>query len=831
MILMTRAWPITAQVGFACTAMIWPANAGADGRCEPTWVSLYGKYKSVSAAVLTVVEYDDGSGPALIAGGAFTMIEGDPVNRVARWNGYEWTALSEGFNGDVYQLIVHDDGSGPTLFAGGAFTSADGEPAVGLAKWEGGRWTGVGGGAWSGGHPATVHVLLSTNQINGTALIVGGDFTEIGGIGANRIARWDGGTWSALGSGCDDLVSALALYDDGAGPAVFAGGRFLAAGSANAARIAKWDGTSWSALGLGVSGMSGTSGPHVGALAVVDRGSGAELVVGGAFQVAGGVPAKSVASWNGSTWSAADWLGLGQIPVVTSLVVHDEMLYAGGVITGSVARYDGQWSAVGPPLSVATTAVRALGFIRAGLGSAPVLHVGGHILGSDGISIRNITRLIDGAWLPVSNALNGHVRSLVVDPGRGSDGPALYALGRFTAINGRSCRRIGRWDGAEWSSIGHGVGGGTDINVAAMLIRHRGDATECVVGGRFTTAGGATVNGIARWDGSTWSGFAGGIGLSTYNEIRALSSFDGGGGPTANGDEPFVAAGRFTQIGGTQASNIARWNGSAWLPLAAGLSAGAHALAVYDDGLGAGPTLYAGGDFLWSGGTLLSHVGRWDGAEWTALGGGLNGPVYALLVHETRTGPVLIVAGAFTFAGGVPASRIAVWNGVEWSPLGDGFDGGELTAVHALCHIEIAGEKAIVAGGSFAVVEGQSAANCAIWNGEAWNPISPGVTSDASPFVAAVSAFAVPGESTQGVWFGGGFMSSAHDDSRLALWQPCTDPDSSLGDLDGDGLVDGTDLSILLGSWGPCDQCAADINDDGVVDGDDLAALLGAWSP
>jgi hypothetical protein len=50
-----------------------------------------------------------------------------------------------------------------------------------------------------------------------------------------------------------------------------------------------------------------------------------------------------------------------------------------------------------------------------------------------------------------------------------------------------------------------------------------------------------------------------------------------------------------------------------------------------------------------------------------------------------------------------------------------------------------------------------------------------------------------------------------------------------LGDLDGDGSVNGADLAILLGSWGPCKGCSADFNGDNVVDGADLAVLLGAW--
>ena len=47
-------------------------------------------------------------------------------------------------------------------------------------------------------------------------------------------------------------------------------------------------------------------------------------------------------------------------------------------------------------------------------------------------------------------------------------------------------------------------------------------------------------------------------------------------------------------------------------------------------------------------------------------------------------------------------------------------------------------------------------------------------------------------------------------------------------DVDGDGRVDGADLTIVLGHWGdsgsPCD-----LDGNGVVDGGDLTIVLGSW--
>jgi hypothetical protein len=46
------------------------------------------------------------------------------------------------------------------------------------------------------------------------------------------------------------------------------------------------------------------------------------------------------------------------------------------------------------------------------------------------------------------------------------------------------------------------------------------------------------------------------------------------------------------------------------------------------------------------------------------------------------------------------------------------------------------------------------------------------------------------------------------------------------GDINGDGTVDASDLSILLGGWG---TAAGDLTGDGMTDGMDLSVLLGAW--
>jgi len=64
-------------------------------------------------------------------------------------------------------------------------------------------------------------------------------------------------------------------------------------------------------------------------------------------------------------------------------------------------------------------------------------------------------------------------------------------------------------------------------------------------------------------------------------------------------------------------------------------------------------------------------VARWsEWGGWTALGAGVDGPVYALAAD----GNDLCVGGSFTTAGGAGARDIARWNAItqSWHPLGAG---------------------------------------------------------------------------------------------------------------------------------------------------------------
>ena len=51
----------------------------------------------------------------------------------------------------------------------------------------------------------------------------------------------------------------------------------------------------------------------------------------------------------------------------------------------------------------------------------------------------------------------------------------------------------------------------------------------------------------------------------------------------------------------------------------------------------------------------------------------------------------------------------------------------------------------------------------------------------------------------------------------------------AMGDVDGNGTVNTTDLLAVIGTWGDCDDCLEDLDGDGVVGVNDLLMVIGEW--
>ena len=163
--------------------------APASAQCTPDWSDKFSHPDFERPAYATVV-FDDGTGPALYAGGNFQEAGSAPASLVAKWSGYKWQPVGTGLGpaaGNykyVTTLAVHDDdGPGPhppALYASGNFT----EPGPGIAKWDGSSWSTIGRGLVGAG------LALGASASQGSpSLFVGGQFTAMDGQVAPGLAE------------------------------------------------------------------------------------------------------------------------------------------------------------------------------------------------------------------------------------------------------------------------------------------------------------------------------------------------------------------------------------------------------------------------------------------------------------------------------------------------------------------------------------------------------------------------------------------------------------------------------------------------------------------
>ncbi|GAB3876219.1 hypothetical protein GCM10028824_33540 [Hymenobacter segetis] len=656
------------------------------------------------------------SGPNVYVGGSFTAAGGVAANNIAQWNGTTWssvgTGAANGTSGSVNALAV----SGTTVYAAGSFSTAGGITANSVARWDGTAWSALGTGALTQyGTPGSVLALALS--ANGTDVYIGGSFDKAGGMAATNVAHWDGSTWSPMGTGMNSNIYSLAV----SGSTVYAGGYFTTAGGVAANRIAKWDGTDWSALGSGL-------GDYVKSVAV----SGSTVYAAGAFTTAGGVSARYVAQWDGSAWSA---LGGGMDNLVEAIAVSGSTVYAAGQFTNAdgapanrIAQWNGSaWSPLG------TGAANGTDSGISGLAvSGTTVYAGGRFAAAGGNTATHVAQWSGSTWSPLGTGtapgVTGPQYSSVSVNSILVNGTSMYIAGSFTSVAGVAANGIAKWNGSTWSALGAGVS-----SVSALALAPNG--TDLYVGGYFYMAGSISANRIAKWDGTAWSALGSGLSGSGYSiGARAMTISNG----------LLYVAGKFNNVSGTPANNIAVWNGSTWSALGTGLSVG-----MYDSGVSSmvvsGTDVYVAGDFTSAGGnSSIAKLAKWDGATWSALGSGISGSVSALAL----SGSTLYAAGYFTTAGGTPANNVAKWDGSAWSALGSGLGNGASALL-------LDGTDLYV-GGQFTTAGGNPANHVAKWDGTAWTSLGTGAANGIDSN-GSVYAFAINGRN---LYVGGSFATA-----------------------------------------------------------------------
>ncbi len=683
-----------------------------------------------ASSVDDLVVFDFGSGPCLVASGSFWLAGGVQAPYVAAWDGATWTAIGNGLvhaaqaliafddgavsklyaavdggsvvrwsgtawdplpspGSFVFDFAVHDDGGGPALYAGGYFSNG----LHSVAKWTGASWMpltpalgspviclashddGSGRKLYAGGSSTAfvsavvrrnglvwedvgtmsgrVEALEEIDLLDGNGPLLRAAVTGL--AAPDRVVRWDGTTWSDEGLGLLVRPGALTAFDAGNDPRLFAGSGLYSGSEIAGLGLVRLEAPNWVAAhsGRGLAGDIAMSDIAVNVLAQHDAGSGPEVHAGGrALFGAPGVVSSPIARWTGSGW--AD-MGLTQNPNAIILAMESFDLGAGREFfaggEGGVMRRSGA-SWVGFPTSLFRT---AYAFQVFDVGAGPLLAACGTSFQFPNLQ-RALVRTWNGIdWTTIGSS-SGYSRALALAYFDDGSGPALYCAGGFYELNNvAGTTGIARWNGASWSS----VGGGLDLFgfIEALIVHDDGTGPALYAGGRFSGIGGAPIADIARWDGLTWSP----VGASgTSGSARGVVTFavhDSGAGPT------LWAGGDFTAIGGVAANRIARWNGAQWLAFGSGADGVVNDLGSFDEGTGSPPVLWAAGGFASIDGVGSSHVARIGCTDQTGyafcFGDAAHGPTACPCANAGANGhgcaSIAVPVGAILEAGGTTA--------------------------------------------------------------------------------------------------------------------------------------------------------------------------------
>jgi len=588
-----------------------------------TWQRMTTINSFINGGVFAISAKDNSN---VYIGGDFPDIGGD-INKafVAKWTGTTWARMGSGTSdaaggGVAVSAISAYDNS--NVYIGGRFADIGGDTSkFQIAKWNGATWTRMGSGAGTFG--AGVNAISSYDNSN---VYVAGFFGTVGGDrNKSLVAKWDGTTWRAMGTGVtgSSMNAILALDNSN----VYFGGNFTNVfGDTNKKHIVEWDGSTWQSV-------NSTLNTRVNALGYANQ----NLYVGGAFtNIDGNVnksrivrtPINYVPPVKGMTWIAMG--GALQFRAWAISAYDSSNVYVGGDFTNiggdtnkqRIAKWDGTtWQRMGTGTNNPVYTVYAKDNSN--------VYIGGAFTSASGVGASYVARWDGATWRAMGGGTDGTTRFISA-----VDNSNVYVGGYFPSI-GRDTNKkgIARWDGTTWRTMSSGI----PNNVYAVLAL---DNSNVYVGATFINLGGdPNKNYIVRWDGATWRA----MGAGTSGRVYGISAVD---------NSNVYVGGEFANIGGDlNKSNIAKWDGTTWQRMGTGITftnSFVMPISVYDNS-----NVYVGGLFSSIGGdTFKSCNAKWDGTTWQRMGAGITGGVSQLNAISALNNSNVYVGGYFTDIGG-----------------------------------------------------------------------------------------------------------------------------------------------------------------------------------
>lgn len=619
--------------------------------------------------------------------------------------GWQSEFFGPGVNGAIHTALVHDG----ELIVAGDFDAAGAINAVSIARWDGAQWQSYGDVLTQ---PTNPGISINDLAIYQDDLYIGGEFQQIGDREFNGVARWDGSAWQPLtGSSGTGVwreagylsdVRAFAVYEGD----LIVGGLFDRAGGLEVSNLARWNGDTWQPVSGAAGGglTSSEDGPN-GPVYALHNFEG-ELIVGGAFDAAGGVLACKVARLHDGLWRPLrEETGGPCLNHVSSMTRLGPDLILGG--ERWLKSWDGQSLADFPSDPGADYYPEHLQDL---IQWNSELYASGEFRKTlDPLDrLKGLLRWTGEAWQHVKTADGTVLDSVNRTKALANYEGQLVLGGYLSSMAGLGVNGVALFDGQVPQNLEAGTGTGILSGGVTTSTIWKGNL---VVGGSFVWAGSETVNHVALWDGANWQGLGenGSYGVSRQDAEAKVHDLQ------VLGDD-LIVAGEFEQAGGVWSRNIARYGSEGWSPMTAfDLFTGpTYALGLWDGDLVAVSSrpnasgypiefhvvrmigsdwhrlhasgsagfserirdltayqgdLYAGGDFTWVDGQPVEYVARFEQGEWRnpspASGDGPDSSVWTMLRFEDD----LIVAGSFSEVGEVDAEAIVRWDGQSWNPI------------------------------------------------------------------------------------------------------------------------------------------------------------------